>query len=205
MDAPKAPEFRELARRLVHAARERDSEQTQDLVGQMRPHLARHVSAIVRRSPPPPGCGVSAEDVVQEVALRLLRMGLTRPPEHHDPELTVLSWVKTVTLRYLIDLRRKCRGQPRLAGPPPEGEGRAPEGAPIWTHLLVDALQTCLGQRYPRALPLFLLLREDPEPAGEEIAGRLGVSLANAYKIRSRMVRVLAECLEHDASSGRDQ
>lgn len=137
--------------------------------------------------------------MVQEVALRLMKTGLTRPPAGHDPELTVLSWVKTVTLRYLIDLRRKCSGRAEPTESLPNGEGRAPEGAPIWTRLLVEALQSCLGQRYPKAVPLLVLLREDPDPTGEEIAERLGVGVANAYKIRSRMIRVLADCLDDDA------
>jgi DNA-directed RNA polymerase specialized sigma24 family protein len=202
-DSKDTDDFAELCARLVEHARSVGGPPPADLFTKLYPHLVPQIRKHARRMPPPTGSGVSPEDIVQEVLNRLARGGLSRPPEGHEPEATVRSWIKTTTTRYLIDLYRKWDKRHADVEQLPAGEGVAEERVPIWSRLGLEEALACLDERYPIGARLLRELCQEPDAPASEIARRMGVSVVYAYKIRSLMLQVLADCFAEPPASER--
>lgn len=165
-------------------------------LGKMALTLSDKVRGIAFSSRLPPD--VELDDVVQVVLMRLAKHPPSRPERENVPaRATVLAWARTVTRRYIIDLLRMPRtGDHRLGE---EGEAGAiqlqddcsGQDERVGAKRELDLLARLLEDKYPRALPVYAVMREHGWLPSKQIAEMTGDSPANVDQIRQRM-RVLA-------------
>jgi DNA-directed RNA polymerase specialized sigma24 family protein len=166
----------------------------------VRATIARHRTMLVRT-------GTDADDVVQHVALSLLR----RPPTNEreqPPWIALKAWAITVTIRYLVDRTRRIR---------PSSDIELTDPAPLETRLdartRVRRMLACAERLPPRYAEAFRLVLADPDLGALELAQKLGImprdpdldesererrARQNAWAVRSRTLRWLAECMRED-------
>lgn len=152
-----------------------------------------------------------AEDLAQEVLVRLLDNGPTHCSEAPSAVGVVLSWVRTTATNLGIDhFRRRQRNPGPEAwergtgseGVALDGNTSAAEGAERATRVRA-MLYAC----YPRGAACFEAELSMLSATGSEIAEELGISRQNAYQLRHRtrtLVRVLVAIDEAPEVTGRE-
>lgn len=164
-------------------------------LGKMAIILSDKVRGIAFRSRLPPD--VELDDVVQVVLMRLAKHPPSRPEREDVPaRATVLAWARTVTRRYIIDLLRMPRTNDRRLGDEERGaielpDDRSGQDERMGAKQQLDRLEVLLAEKYPRALPVFTVMKEHGWLPSKQIAEMTGDSPANVDQIRKRM-RVLA-------------
>lgn len=157
-----------------------------------------------------------AEDAAQEFALRLCN-GLVR---QWDPTLgRFRAWLRTTVHHFAEDFRRDRARRRRWFGPlPADVPALAAPPEEVWLRLLRDELLSAALRAFrdgpPPAGPLPCataeLLRDEPDLTGQSLADRLrdrtgrACTADNARKLRSRVLRRLAELLRGEVAQTLD-
>ena len=145
-------------------------------------------------------------DVVQDVTIKLLQKpptgakDKTIPIDGNRALSLVLAWVKKTTIRHLVDLGRKRKEEllpdeeypdQKKKAIPPTTSGPS-SAAQMEARLDLSWCREVIARDYPRGLEYFELWMETPDASGEERAEALGISKANAYAIRCRIIKTLS-------------
>ncbi len=161
---------------------------------------------------------------MQRVFERMLTAPPTNPNEL-DPEAVLVSWARTVAVRFLVDLARRAPREVTASDEsPPSSQtrgatgtyARAQSASAASQEQLVDAGQrwmlarACADNelaRHKYLRELFYALAEDPEASARELAQRIGLLAARAddeaarraeqyvWKLRERVHTRLADAL----------
>lgn len=184
--APKECEMRAVVRRFLE-----QEEGQKELPERLAECIARQVSATMARRRAL-SRGVDADDVAQVVLSRFVQKAPTHPLADTDPLARLLAWVNTVTVRHLMDLKRK-RQEELEREPGRHAGGLVALGAErrLEASSELRMVWSVIAARYPKGLQLLDALSLDPEASSLELAARLGTSAANVNTMRARMRRVL--------------
>lgn len=203
-------EFATSAAAFLGATRTGDMQRAQQCVMRMHADLDRFIRRTVRARAPSGQAFSRAneDDIVQDVLRKLLESPPTRAAEHTSAGVTLLAWVKTVTVNHLINLYRRKHASVSLDGEDTLTERLIEPVLPTVPDRLESAdelawIDRILAERYPRGREMFAVQCADPDLSDAEIADRLQTTPANVYKIRHRIRAVLAEHLSELAPPSR--
>ena len=196
------PTFVMAAEAYLRAVQVGDPREATRQLGAMEPTLAEFIRAKFRKFQPdqlPPD--LEDGDVVQEVLTRLS----SKPPNQDltgSAAARVLAWVRTTTLRYLIDQSRLTLEQAFESDEdcaPVEVDSLPAPGIDADERLVnagrLQAARAVLAETYPTSLPIFDHLQADPDATSLEISQAIGKSVANIDQIKCRMRTALARHL----------
>lgn len=186
-----------------------DGEALRRALAPLAPLVRRTVRARVGKWSRLHDLALEAEDVEQEVLIKLLKSPPERKPQD-TPRATLLAWLKTVTNNLLVDQRRRVtrktedrtrveridRGVEleRLAESDDRGTGR--EIRRFHAAREIDENLRYLEQAYPAGARYVAAMRDNPGATGNELAALLGVSRANYDQIARRTRIVVRNRLE---------
>lgn len=184
----------------------------------MRPELERCILGAARkRFRLLKQARLEESDLVHHVFQRLLE----KPPTNRGanvPAAVMLSWVRCVVVRYLLDRRAIMDREPLdesegdSSGAAVDGEERGAIEDDLDTMRMITRARQCADEhlsRYKYLREVFLALAEDPEMTARDLARRLGLVPADgeiseeqwrraetyAWQLRFRALTRLAECL----------